>query len=416
MPTFVYNAMDMQGRAVRGTLTATTRGAALNEVTGRGLVPVSLADEVTTTAATTTTAVEPGAVGWWSLHSTKVSAAQVEAFTRELANLLSAGVPLGRALHILRREAGSPAARAQGNAIHDDVVGGQPLAEALARWPKSFPPVYVAMIRAGEMGGFLDVVLNQIADFRAREGELLGKVKAALVYPCVLATLATAVLVFLLVFFIPTFSGIFTSLGGSLPVLTQIIIAVSNATVSRYAVLIAVALGVAGVLLVRAAHTDTGRRWKERLLLRTPLLGLILARFALVRFARMLGTLLGAGVPLVTALRVAQEAIGNQTLADAVAAAIDEVKRGATLARSLGMCPQLFPASVVEMVAVAEESGRLDKELLRLAQSYEGELDRRLRMLVSLAEPALLFIMAALIGTIVVGMLLPIFSLQELIK
>jgi type II secretory pathway component PulF len=339
----------------------------------------------------------------------------VEAFTRELANLLAAGVPLSRALSILRREASNPAARAQWIAIHDDVVGGKPLADALARWPDSFPPVYVAMIRAGEMGGFLDLVLNQIADFRSREGELKGKVKSALIYPAVLATLAVAVMIFLLTYFIPKMTPMFDSLGASLPLLTQAIIATSKVA-TRYCLVVLVLAITAFIVVRRALKTEGGRRFAERTYLNTPGLGVVLARFALVRFARMLGTLLGAGVSLVTALRVAQEAIGNQTLADAVGHAIEEVKRGSSLSRGLASCKQLFPPSVIEMVAVAEESGRLDKELVRLAQSYEGDLDRRLRMLVSLAEPALLFVMASIIGTIVVGMLLPILNLEDLIK
>ena len=154
----------------------------------------------------------------------------------------------------------------------------------------------------------------------------------------------------------------------------------------------------------------------ELLLLKTPILGRVISRFALVRFCRMLGTLLGAGVPLVASLRVAKEAIGNQTLADTVAHAIDEVQRGAPLSRSLAAGEKLFPPTVVEMVAVAEETGRLDKELVRLSAAYEADLDRQLRMLVALAEPALLFVMAAVIGTIVVGMLLPVFNLQDMIK
>ena len=412
MPTFVYNALDATGRSSRGTLTADSRSAALSAVAGRGLVPVSL--EATEASAELGRQGESGGFPGWQRQS--VSAAQVEAFTRELANLLAAGVPLGRALHILQREAGNPAARRQWSAVHDDVVGGKPLAEALARWPKSFPKVYIAMVRAGEMGGFLELVLNQIADFRSRESELKGRVKSALVYPCVLATLAVGVLIFLLTFFIPRFSGIFADFGASLPVLTQVIIAVSHAMSSIYALFLAVGVAVAVFGVYQWVHTDAGRRTWERWLLATPALGVVLARFALVRFARMLGTLLAAGVPLVTALRVAQDALGNQTLSDAVALAIDEVKRGSALSRSLGACERLFPGSVVEMIAVAEESGRLDKELLRLAQSYEGELDRRLRMLVALAEPALLFLMAGFVGTIVVGMLLPIFTLQEIIK
>jgi type II secretory pathway component PulF len=153
----------------------------------------------------------------------------------------------------------------------------------------------------------------------------------------------------------------------------------------------------------------------EVAMLSTPMLGKVIAHFALVRFARMLGTLVGAGVPLIASLKVAREAIGNQTLADTVLRAIEEVQRGASLSKSLANSPRLFPPSVVEMVAVAEETGRLDKELLRMASSYEIELDRQLRMLVAIAEPAMLFCMAGMIGTIVVGMLLPVFNLQDLI-
>lgn len=407
MPTFAYNAIDNAGKQAAGTVTADSRAAAMDDLIGRGLAPVSI--------ESSDTAAAPEKKPLISFARKRVSASQVESFTRELANLLAAGVPLSRALHILRREASNAAAKEQWSAIHDDVVGGKPLAEALSRWGDSFPPVYVAMIRAGETGGFLELVLNQIADFRAREAELKGKVKAALVYPAVLACLAVAVLVFLMVFFIPRFAGIFDDFGAALPLLTRVIVAASKASL-RYGIFVLIGLIVGIVALRRALATEAGRRVLERACLKTPALGIVLSRFALVRFARMLGTLLQAGVPLVTALRVAREAIGNQTLADAVADSIDQVKRGAALSRSLGACPQLFPASVVEMIAVAEESGRLDKELMRLAQAYEGELDRRLRMLVSLAEPALLFIMAALIGTIVVGMLLPVFTLQELIK
>ncbi|NJL31771.1 MAG: type II secretion system F family protein [Phycisphaerales bacterium] len=258
-------------------------------------------------------------------------------------------------------------------------------------------------------------MLNQIADFRARESELLGKVKAAMVYPAVLACLAVIVVVGLLTFFIPRFATMFADFGASLPWLTQAILAASTMLTKYGWMVLAVVIGV-GWWARRWLRTEKGRRGLEKVLLALPGLGTIVARFALVRFARMLGTLLAAGVPMVTALRVAQEAIGNQTLADAVGQASDQVKQGSALSRSLGACAQLFPPSVVEMVAVAEETGRLDKELLRLAQTYEVELDRRLRMLVSLAEPVLLFLMASLIGTIVIGMLLPIFTLQELIQ
>ncbi len=402
MATFTYTALDSSGKRIAGTLAAESRRGAIDAVAAGGLTPMAIEEQRPLR--------EPsgGRTG-------RVPASAVESFTRELANLLAAGLPLSRALHLLRREASNAGARAAWSHIHDDVVGGTSLADAMAKWPRVFSSVYVAMVRAGEAGGFLHVVLQQIADFRTRERDLTGKVKAALVYPAVLAVLATAVLIFLLTFFIPQFSPIFAEFGGNLPYLTQMIVIASH-WLTRYGVFIGVGVIAALVALRRASQSQRGRRWLERALLRTPLVGTVAARFALVRFCRMLGTLVGAGVPLVASLRVAREALGNQTLADAVSTAIDEVRRGTALSRSLAANAMLFPPSVIEMIAVAEETGRLDKELVRLSVAYEADLDRHLRMLVALAEPALLFIMAGLIGTVVVGMLLPVFTLQDLIK
>ena len=404
MPTYVYTALDKGGRKMAGSLAGGTRAAAIDELTGKGLFPVTLEQQ----AEGRQIHRRPSASG-------RVSAASVEAFIRELANLLGAGVPLSRALQILSREASQGAARRQWTAIHDDVVGGGTLSEALSKYPRSFPPVYVAMVRAGETGGFLTVVLEQMADFRSREQDLKGRVKASLVYPIVLTVLAAMVLVFLLTYFIPRFSAIFAEFGGALPWLTRAIVASSHAVIHYGYVGVTVAV-VLFASLRRALASEQGRRTLEKVVLGLPLVGRLVARFALVRFCRMLGTLLGAGVPLVAALKVSKEALGNQTFSDAVAQAIEEVRRGAALAGSLARCPLLFPAAVVEMVAVAEQTGNLDREFQRLAGTYESELDRRLRMLVALAEPAFLFIMAAVVGTVVIGMLLPVFTLQELIR
>jgi type II secretory pathway component PulF len=345
----------------------------------------------------------------------RVSKGEVEAFTRQLANLLAAGVPLSRGLNILSREAAKPAAGKLWATVHDQVAGGMSLADSLSMHPRVFSPVYVAMVRAGETGGFLDVVLEQIATFRSREQDLKNKVLSALLYPAILAVLAGGIIVFLLTFFIPRFSTMFAEFGGSLPALTRTIVAASRLLVQYWFVLVLViALAVFGIR--RALSSEEGRRVLERITLQAPLFGRVISRFALVRFSRMLGTLVGSGVPLVAALRVAKEAIGNQVLADTVTGAIDDVQRGTGLARSLESCSLLFPNSVIEMISVAEESSRLDKELVRLAASYEQELDRYLKMAVTLIEPALLFVMAALVGTVVIGMLLPIFSLQQLIR
>lgn len=405
MAVFTYKAMQSNGATVAGTVPADTRSAAISAVMAKGLHPVDVQEQTAGTKQATSRSIGGG----------RIRQAHVEAFTRELATLLAGGVPLARALTLLQREASHPPTAELWGQIREDVVGGVALADAMALHPKVFSNIYVAMVRAGEAGGFLDVVLGQIADFRTRESDLKGRIKAALVYPCVLGVLAVGVLIFLMTYFIPKFSSIFAEFGAALPTLTRGILAASD-MITRYGAFLLAGAVVIFVLARRAADTDSGRRTIERSLLRIPLLGRVMAHFALVRFCRMLGTLLGAGVPLVASLRTAKEAIGNQTLADTVAIGIEEVQRGASLARSLATAEGLFPPSVIEMIAIAEETSRLDKELVRLSIVYEGELDRRLRMLVALAEPLLLFIMAAFVGTVVVGMLLPVFTLQDLIK
>ena len=403
MPLFTYTAIDRTGRQLNGTVPADSRAAALDQVISQGLSPVSVDEQ-----GSNTRVVVPST-------STRVSQTSVEQFTRELANLLAAGLPLARALQLLRREASQPGAKNVWGAIHDDVVGGTSLADSMAKWPKAFSSVYVAMVRAGEAGGFLHVVLQQIADFRTREQDLKGKVKSAMIYPAFLSVFGTLVVIGLLTWFLPKMKTMFDEFGGNLPALTQGIIALSEA-LKKYGIYAVGALVVIVIAMKRSLDTEAGHRFLERTILATPAVGKIMAHFALVRFSRMLGTLLGGGVPLVASLRVAKEAIGNQTLTDAVGYAIEEVQRGQPLSRSLGASPMLFPPSVVEMVSIAEETGRLDKELIRLSVTYEGDLDRNLRMLVSLAEPTLLVIMAMVIGTVIVGMLLPIFNMQELMR
>ena len=350
-----------------------------------------------------------------SLGGDKISARILENFTRLLSSLLAAGVPLSRALVILMREAATPAAGAQWKQVHDLVVDGLPLADAMARSPKTFPRVYVAMVEAGETGGFLDVVLGQIADFQAREKEMRGKVMTALLYPVILLILALGVLIFLLVFFIPRFQTIFTGFGAELPLLTQIIVSTSE-ILRTWGIAIAVGL-VTGVLFLRTWFlSEKGRRVWEGMILKTPVIGPLVAQFSMSRFCRMLGTLLGAGVPLINALNVARRSIGNQILVDAVANSIDRVKEGRQLGPSLGDCRTLFSGATLEMISVAEESGRLDQELVRIANVTEGDLDRQLRTAVALAEPLMLFFIAGFIGVIFIGMVIPIFSLQDHIK
>lgn len=420
MAQFAYIAMDNAGREVTGVVSAPAESAAIDLVLSRGLHPTSVREQgggsgVGGDAGVGFSLASLGLGGLPGLGGDRVSATAVEGFARELGNLLSAGVSLSRAMEILCREASSPAAKRQWTAIREAVTGGESLADAMAQHPQTFPAIHVAMVRAGEQGGFLDVVLTQIAELRARERDLIGRVKTAMVYPVVLCVLMIAVVIFLLTYFIPKFESIFAEFGSNLPALTQAIVAASE-LVSGYGFFVLAGVIAGAIALRNAAATPAGKRRIERWILATPGVGQVAARFALVRFCRMLGTLTASGVPLVRSLRAACDALGNQVLHEAVAEAIDDVQAGQPLAESLSRCPRLFPPSVVEMVAVAEETGRMDQELTRIAETYEKDLDRRLGMLMALLEPLMLVVMASVVGAVVVGMLLPIFSLQDMIK
>jgi len=401
MPIFQYTATDQRGTTVSDSITAQNRRAAIDELSARGLFPASISELAAAQAPS-------------RRFAGRLSKADIEQFTRELGNLLAAGMSLSRALKILSRESSKPASQKLWSDIHDSVANGMSLAEAMQQFPKLFSSVYIAMVQAGETGGFLELVLGQIADFRSREQELKSRVQAALIYPIILSALAVLILLFLLIYFIPRFSSIFSEFGGSLPALTQWIVAVSQGVLNHW-LFIAGGIALIVVGIKSFLGRPEGKALAEKWMLQVPIIGKLSSRFAFVRFARMLGTLLNAGVPLIAALRVAKEAIGNRTLSNTVEAAVEKVRKGMSLSQGLRECPSLFSGSNIEMITVAEESSRLGEELSRLAEYNEKELDRHLKTAVSFAEPIMLFAMAALVGTIVIGMLLPIFNLQELI-
>jgi type IV pilus assembly protein PilC len=433
MPQFAYKAMQHDGVLTEGLLDASNRQEAMRQVEGRGLRPIKLAESAGGIAAKKSvsrtseknaangngTAEAPAANGGRAIsvggHKGKITPRMLENFTRLLSSLLAAGVPFSRALVILHRESAEPVAKAKWKEIHDLVIDGMSLSKAMERSPETFPRVYVAMVEAGETGGFLDLVLAQIADFQAREKELKSKVMTALMYPIILLILALGVLIFLLVFFIPRFQLVFAGFNAELPLITQIIVKTSE-VVRGYGLFLAAGIVIAIISLRTWLKSPKGRRAWEGVLLKLPQVGPLVAQFAMARFCRMLGTLLQAGVPLISALNVARRSIGNQVLIDAVSESIDRVKEGKALGKSLAQNRDLFPGAIVEMISVAEESGKLDVELMRIATVTEGDLDRQLKAVVAFAEPVMLFFIAAFIGTIFIGMVIPIFSLQDHIK
>ena len=410
MPNFQYKALDSGGVLDTGTIQARSRPDAFDKIKQLGLQLVQL-DEAAEGAAALSKSGGISLTG----KRTRVSFKMLENFTRLLSSLLAAGVPLSRALTILYRETSDPAASTKWREVHDLVIDGVSLSEAMSRSPETFPTVYTAMVEAGETGGFLDLVLAQIAEFQARDKELRGKVLSAMIYPAVLMFLAFDVLIFLMVFFIPRFKTLFEGFDAALPMLTQVIVAASEFS-QRYGIFVIIGIAFLVYLARTWVTSARGRRIYERWLLTAPVIGPLSSQFAMARFSRMLGTLIHAGVPLVNGLNVAQRSIGNQILTDAIEDSIERVKKGEPLARSLGDCSLLFSRATVEMISVAEESSRLDKELIRLAEVTEKELDQQLKTAVALMEPLMLFFIAAFIGTIFVGMVIPIFTIQDYIK
>jgi len=414
MAVYEYRAQTHDGTVVEGRIDNGSRQDALRRLAEQGLRPLRLQTAREEKEDAGAEAQGEGERGWFR-RGRRVSHQARANVTRQLASLLSAGVSLSRSLQILSRQSSSPSVSARWRSIHDLVVDGNSLANAMSQHDDVFPRIYVAMVRAGETGGFLDLVLGQIADFQSREKDLRAKVTSALIYPAVLMVLTLGVLVFLLTFFIPRFQAIFEGFGAALPLLTRAIIGASH-VMTHYGLFVLLGFVLGLYALQQWALSEAGRRRWHQLTLRLPVVGPLTAKLAMTRFCRMLGTLTGAGVALITALRVARESLGNQVLVDALNDSIDRVQKGEPLAASLANCPRLFPPAAVEMIAVAEESSRLDKELVRLATDTEKELEGQLRTAVALVEPALLFCMAAFIGTIFVGMVIPIFTIQEYIK
>ena len=415
MPTFSYKALQPNGAIAEGVLDAPGRPDALRQIETLGLRPVNVSEKAGGSSGSSKSAPASSGGLSFKFEAKKVSPKALENFTRLLSSLLAAGVPLSRALVILCREAQSAFVAAKWKEVHDNVVDGMSLADSMAKSPDTFPRIYIAMVEAGEVGGFLDVVLAQIAEFQSREKELKSKVYTAMTYPAILFCMATLILSALLIFFVPMLQKVFVTLHGSLPLITQMVIGAST-FLRSYGLFIGVGAFLAAFMLRTWFASEKGKRVWEGFILRVPLIGPLVAQFAMARFCRMLGTLLGAGVPLVQSLNVARRSIGNQILVDAVGQSIERVQQGGRLGQSLADCKVLFSSSALEMISVAEESGKLDVELVRLAAVTESELNRNLQTTVSFAEPLLLFFIAGFIGLIFIGMLLPVLSMSQYIK
>jgi type II secretion system protein F len=412
MPDFRYLAMDRSGNQVTGSLAARDTADAVSRMRGQGLYPV----EVTEGSAGRLTRTEQArpkaspAAG----KSAKVGRMHILLFTREMADLIDAGLPIDRGLSVLIEQSDDDALRAMVTAMREDVRAGKPLSEALQRFPREFPPLYANMIRAGEVAGQLPQVMARLADFLEKEHVRRAQVVAALTYPSVLISVAVLAVTFLLTFVIPRLQDVFRDLGADLPLPTQMLLGLS-AGLMRYWWAIGGAIA-GGVLLFRAwVRSDGGRHIYDGFRLSAPLFGVLATKLVMARFVRTLGTLLAGGVPILEALAIAATAVGNAVASDRIGSVLDAVRQGETLAAALETTGGFLPL-VVHMTAVGEETGRLPKMLIRTSDTLDMEVDNAMRRLTSLVEPLVVLLMGGFVGFVVLSILLPIFQANTIVK
>lgn len=403
MPVFLYRAADRQGKPIEGVMDAPDARAVVERLQRDAYFPIKVAPQDEARAG----------LGLSGFGTRRVSHRNLVEFTQQLATLLEAGVTLDRALSILEELTVHARLREITSDVLRSVRGGAALSDALAKHhPRPFSRLYIHMVRAGEKGGFLEATLKRLAEFLRESQEFREAVVSASIYPALLTLVGAGAVVFLLTFVIPRFGEIFRDLGQALPLSTQILLAVSAGIQAYWW---AGALAILGLILgVRLALANpAGRLALDRAALAAPLLGPVILKGEVARFARVLGTLLQSGVPVVAALDVVRQMLGNQVLAAAVDRLGEGVRRGAGLSTPMGETG-VFPLLARHMVRIGEETGRLDEMLLRVAAALESDVRKAVKRLVGLFEPCIILGMGLLVGFIVVAMLMAIFSINEL--
>jgi type II secretory pathway component PulF len=398
---------------VQDTLEAPDRRAALLQIERQGYVPVSVVEgggviEPDTKAQKKARKV--GLKGFGGKHS-RMRLREVLIFTSELSDLLASGMTLGRALNTLSQRRTEKAQDMIVEALRDDIVQGASLSDALAKWPETFSPLYVSMVRAGEASGALPEALSRLTIHYERVQEAREKVLMALIYPAIIMTFGAGTLIFAMIFVVPRFTEIFEELGSTLPLPTLILIKIS-AGMMQYGWVVLVALVVAIFLFRRALRTRHGRRWWHRTQLRFPLVKRIITANAFSHFARTLGALLANGVPVLDALGIVENTVGNVIIAEEIHEARDRVTDGSTISGPLA-AGKVFPQLLTDMLAVGEESGDMSGALSHIARRYDSELDRSVKILTTVLEPILIMVMAILVGYVAISMLLAVFDLTS---
>jgi type IV pilus assembly protein PilC len=427
MPKFNYVAMDSRGKETKGTLEVGTQNEAIGRLKEMGFFPTQVVEEKAKAAkadakgksAAPKPQPAPGAKKKGFSLNIKipgmggVKPKVLTTFTRQLATLVDAGLPLLRGLRVLHKQERSPVLKDIIWDLSVAIEGGSTFSEALAQHPKVFNRLYVNMVKAGELGGVLEVVLNRLSEFMEKAQKIKGKVVAAMFYPVAVMTVAVTILAVLMIFVVPRFQEIFKDMleGRPLPGFTQVVIDISTVMKDHAIVTLGILVGVFIVfkLLVK---TRIGRRLFDKLKLIFPALGPVISKVAISRFARTLGTLVSSGVPILQALTIVKETSGNVVIGEAVTAIHESVKEGETITVPLEGS-KVFPPMVISMVDVGEQTGALPEMLLRIADNYDDEVDNAVAAMTSLLEPIMIVFLAVVVGSIVIALFLPLITLID---
>jgi type IV pilus assembly protein PilC len=403
MAEFAYDAINAQGLLTSGVISAPDVSNAREQLQARGLLPSSLSERAAA-----------GEDSFGSMFK-KVKPKSLQIFARQLATMIEAGVSVVAALVTLEDQTEDKYLKEVVGEVRADVESGMIFSRALARHPKVFSRLFVAMVAAGESSGTLDIVLDRVATQIEKETKLKRRVKSAMVYPTVVMTFASLVLVFMLMFIVPVFQKVFDELNGQLPTPTRIIIGMSHA-LRGYWFIIFPTIGLIIYMIRRFKRTPEGTRMWDRFKLRVPMkIGDVVQKVALARISRTLATLVAAGVDIISALDIAAGTAGNWVLETALKQTSERVHEGVPISIPLSEDP-IFPPMVSQMVKIGEETGELDKMLGKIADFYEDEVDASIASLTSIIEPILMIFVGAMVGTVVIAMYLPMFKLLTLIK
>jgi type IV pilus assembly protein PilC len=405
MPTtYAYKVRDREGKVLTGSLDAENTALVANRLREMGYVPLAIDKK-------------PGAGVRREVKipflSNRVALKEIAVFSRQFSTMINSGLTLLRSLSILTTQTSNQFFQKVIDQIRSDIESGSSLSQAMGRHPKQFNNLYVSMIRAGETGGSLDRTLDELATAIEKQVELRGKIRSAMTYPAAVMSLVLCILAAMLLFIVPIFKNMYSSLGGKLPAPTLLLIDISNIALHGFPFVLGAA-AVLAFLYKRWVRTPAGRMARDKAILRVPVFGGLVRKTAMARFAGTLSTLLSAGVPVLESLEIVSQTVSNAVVAKAVHAISEGTKRGEPMTRPLAEHP-VFPPMVTQMMAVGDETGALDSLLHKVAVFFEQEVERTVDALTSLLEPLLIVVLGGAVGSMVIALYLPMFDIIKLV-